>query len=50
MLSCSFSGGGGTWQQGLKDKTPSDGVKLVRFAPVFLGGKRGMLVTQFEIF
>lgn len=50
MLPCSSLGCGGTQQEGLKDKTPSDGVKLVRFAPVFLSGKCGMLVTQFEIF
>lgn len=50
MLPSSSSGGGGTQQEGLKDKTPSHGVKLVRFAPIFLSGECGMLVTQFEIF
>lgn len=39
-MSCSSSalGGGDT-------KAPFDGVKLVRFAAVFLSGKRGVLVT-----
>lgn len=43
-------GGGGAQQEGFKDKTPSCGVELVRFAPVFLSGKCGLLVTQSEIF
>lgn len=42
--------GGGTQQEGLKDKTPTDGVKLVKAAPLFFSRKCGMPVTQFEIF
>lgn len=40
-------GGGGTQQE---DRIPSDGVKLVKAAPVSFSRKRGMRVTQFEIF
>lgn len=40
---------GETQQEGFKDKAPSGGVKLVRFSPVFLSGKCGLIVTQSEI-
>lgn len=43
-------GGGETQPEGLKDKIPSDEVKLLKAAPVLFSRKYGMLVTQFEIF
>lgn len=47
---CYLVGAGGTQQEGLKDRIPSDEGKLVKAAPVFFSRKCGMLVTQFEIF